>query len=347
MKNFLIKFPGLLGTGIITLLNGFWLYWGLGEAFYEGWGVPETPWFFFLSIAAVAILFTLLAIRFPYIGGGILIATGIAFAIWWLLPGIIKGFYSLAMVLERLFLSAGFTLVGILFILDGRFNPKHKDKSKSWLLKNLRVVIAIGIPFVIGFIVAGYNVPIVLSRVDDGDRSARLIVGNNTVLIWAPKGPGWNWKQDFGGFPSWDSIALYGNKPLGLDSNKLSGKHAVEKDMSNWGLCAYLDESGIHLMSEPQYIWRMPTVNELAGSLSLHNENAGCQWDGNIGRLNCILNPDKETPLWAPDEPPVYYWAFDTFDNQEAYYVSYTGYVSHQPKNWGNPRHGYRCVKEP
>ncbi len=223
--------------------------------------------------------------------------------------------------------------------------PKKQD-DKPWILINLRLIIAVGVPLLTGLIVAGYNLPIVLTRVDDGNRSARLIEGNGIVLIWAPSGPGWNWKQDFGGYPSWDSLAAYGIEPHGLDSSKLNAEHATEKDMLNNGLCAFLDESGKHLMPEAQYIWRMPTVDEMARSLSLHNQNAGCAWDGDVGRLNCEIYPDKETPLWAPDQPPVYYWAANAFNEVDAYYLSYSAYISHQPKNWGNPRHGYRCVKE-
>lgn len=347
MKNHKKKIPGWVGTGIVTLLNVFWIYWGMGEAFYEGWGVPETPWFLYLSIAAAAMLFSVLAIRFPYVGGGILVVAGLAFAIWWLVPGITQGLYTLSTVFNRLFLSGGFTLVGVMFILDGRFNPRKKDKHGKWFIKHLRLLIAIGIPLLIGILVAGYNLPTVLTRIDDGDRSARLIEGDDVTLIWAPEGPGWNWKQDFGGYPSWDALATYGIEPLGLDSDKLGESHADEEDMAATGLCVYLDESGENLMDEPQYIWRMPTVEEVAASLSLHNENAGCTWDGEAGRLDCDIAPDKETPLWAPDEQPVYYWTGDAFDDEEAYYVSYTGYVNYQPKSWGNPRHGYRCVKDP
>jgi hypothetical protein len=57
--------------------------------------------------------------------------------------------------------------------------------------------------------------------------------------------------------------------------------------------------------------------------------------------------PDKETPLWNPDAPPIYYWAADVSNEEDAYYVSYNGFVSAQPKTFGNPRHGYRCVREP
>ncbi len=346
MKKNIRKLPGWIGTGLITVLNALWVYWGFGEAFYEGWGVPDTPWLLFLSIAAVAMLFTLIAIRFPYIGGGILIAAGLAFAIWWLMPGLTRGLYTLSTVLGRLFLSAGFTFVGIMFILDGRFNPKSIELKPSWIIRNLRLVLAIGLPMLVGLAVAGYNLPVVLTRIDDGDRSARLIEGNEITLIWAPEGPGWNWKQDFGGYPSWDSLASYGIKPLGLDADKFGESHATEEDMALTGLCAFLDESGRNLMSEPQYIWRMPTVDEIARSLALHTENAGCAWEGGAGRLDCSLHPDKETPLWAPDEPPVYYWTANAFDSEEAYYVSYSAYVAFQPKEWGNPRHGYRCVKD-
>jgi hypothetical protein len=347
MKSKLRKLPGWIGTGIITLLNGLWMVWGIGEAFYEGWGVPETPWFLYLSIAVAAMLFSVLAILLPFIGGGILVLAGLAFAIWWIVPGLTQGLYTLSTVAGRLFLSAGFTIVGAMFILDGSLNPRKKGEHKPWVLKNIRLLTAIGIPLIVGAVVAGFNLPTVLTRVDDGDRSARLIEGEGVALVWAPEGPGWNWKQDFGGYPSWDALALYGVEPLGLDADKLEGQHADETNMAETGLCAYLDESGENLMDEPQYIWRMPTAEEIAGSLSLHNENAGCTWSGETGKLSCTLNPDKETPLWAPDGQPVYYWAADAYDDEEAYFVSYTGYVNFQPKSWGNPRHGYRCVKEP
>ncbi|MFN2302351.1 MAG: hypothetical protein ACK2TV_01335 [Anaerolineales bacterium] len=347
MKKVLKKLPGWIGIGLITFLNGIWLYWGMGEAFYEGWGVPDTPWFLFLSIGIAATLFSLLAIRYPYIGGGILIVSGIAFALWWIIPGIKGSLYSLTIALERLFLSGGFTLVGLLFILDAKFNPRTESQDQPWALRHMRPIIAIGIPMIVVIVVAAVNLPVVLTRVDDGIRTARLIEGNDIALIWAPEGPGWNWKQAFGGYPSWNALASYGITPLGLNTEKLPSKHASQKEMILTGLCAYLDVSGKQLMTEPQNIWRMPTVDEIARSLSLHNENAGCQWNGEFGKLDCQFRPDKETPLWAPDEPPVYYWAAGTYGQDEAYFVSYTGFVNAQPKDWGNPRHGYRCVKEP
>jgi len=107
-------------------------------------------------------------------------------------------------------------------------------------------------------------------------------------------------------------------------------------------------EDGLTIMNEPQYIWRMPTVDEIVRSLVRHGENAGCTWDGKSERAICQVLPDKETPLWAPNWSPIYYWAADEYDEHEAYYVSYNGKgINYQPKSWGNQRHGYRFVREP
>jgi len=183
--------------------------------------------------------------------------------------------------------------------------------------------------------------------VDDGDRSARLIRGNGVALVWAPAGPGWNWRQPYGGYPSWDMLAWYGRPPVGMKTgDALPPGHATQAEMAETGLCRYLDASGVKLMPEPQNIWRMPTTDELVRSLVFRGENAGCQWDGRAGRADCRHTPDKETPLWAPDQPPIYLWSGEEAGEDEAWYVSYNGRIAAQPKSWGNPRHGYRCVKE-
>ena len=35
------------------------------------------------------------------------------------------------------------------------------------------------------------------------------------------------------------------------------------------------------------------------------------------------MQPDKETPLWAQDRDPIYYWASNEDGADQAYYVSY------------------------
>jgi hypothetical protein len=118
--------------------------------------------------------------------------------------------------------------------------------------------------------------------------------------------------------------------------------------MEATGLCRHLSEDGLTLLGEPQDIWRMPTTEEIVRSLVRDGAQAGCTWDGVSGSARCRVSPDKETPLWVPDWSPIYYWSADEYDEHEAYYVSYHGgIISHQSKSWGNPRHGYRCVREP
>lgn len=137
-RNALSKLPGWLGIGIITALNTLWLVWGIGASFYECWGVEGTPWLLFFVIGAAAMLFSALALRWPWVGGGVLIAAGVGFALWWLIPGLTSGFYSANIALERLLLSGGFALVGVLLILDARFNPKPDKDLRPWILRKLR-----------------------------------------------------------------------------------------------------------------------------------------------------------------------------------------------------------------
>ena len=118
--------------------------------------------------------------------------------------------------------------------------------------------------------------------------------------------------------------------------------------MAKYNLCLYLSEDGLTLETEPQNIWRMPTVDEYARSFARHGENAGCVWQGeDHDQMECEILPDKETPLWAPDLDPIYYWAADEYNDREAYFVSYNGWVNTAYKPGGNPRHSHRCVRDP
>jgi hypothetical protein len=147
--------------------------------------------------------------------------------------------------------------------------------------------------------------------------------------------------------PSWNELAFYGVEPVGLKPTD-DGPDATEEDMRATGLCRYLSADGSTLMSEPQDIWRLPTTDEIVRSLVSDGENAGCVWDGTSWSATCAETPDKETPLWAPDWSPIYYWSADEYDADEAYYVNYCAtIIGSQPKSWGNPRHGHRCVREP
>ena len=120
------------------------------------------------------------------------------------------------------------------------------------------------------------------------------------------------------------------------------------EDAEQYHLCLYLNEEGNALMAERQDIWRMPTVDELVRSLPVVEGNAGCTWNGQSGEMDCTYTPDKTSPLWALDESPIYYWAYeeDADNERSAYFVSYNGWVNTTYKSGGNTRHSYRCVKD-
>jgi len=345
------RFFGYIAAALMILATCFWTLWGMGEMYYEGWWGPWTVRLCYLVPGVVCLALTLVALTWPRLGGWLVILIGAAFTTWWWGAAALSGQLTLRRVLSQFPISGLLVVIGVLFLFEGHYRKQRDAEGATppdgWFRRYLRYVLAIGLPLLVAVAVSVVNLPIVLTRVDDGDRGARLIKGHDITLVWAPKGPGWNWKQPWGGYPSWDHIALYGVPPVGIeDKPGYEEVHATSKDMASTGLCRYLSEDGLTLMAEPQDVWRMPTTGEIVRSLARHGQNAGCVWGGQVGRADCEITPDKETPLWAPDQPPIYYWSAGEHDGQRAYYVSNNGHVGYQPKGWGNPRHGYRCVRE-
>ncbi|MGD2153468.1 MAG: hypothetical protein PVG79_09380 [Gemmatimonadales bacterium] len=348
--------PGYIATTLMILVTVLWTFWSVGEMYYEGWWGPWYVKLAYLIPGTVCLLLTLLALAWPLVGGSLIILIGAAFTAWWWHPRLDEGI-DVGELLALFPVSAILVIIGVLFLFEARHRRRWREAGwappESWLRRNIRYLLAVGAPLIVVLGWSVYWLPIVLARQDDGIRTERLIVGSGVRLVWAPEGPGWNWKQPWGGYPSWNSLALWGVPPAGFgDKPGYEEGYASLYDMATTGLCRYLSEEGSRLMDEPQNIWRMPTVLEILHSLTRDGENAGCVYPGTIGdammgRAACERTPDKETPLWAPDAAPIYYWAADEYDESRAYYVSYNGAFSSQPKSWGNPRHSYRCVREP
>ena len=347
------RLPGYIATALFTLTTGLWVFWGTAEMYYEGWGAPFPLPLAYLIPGVVCLLATVLVLRWPRVGGWVLTAGGALFTVWILGLQIQRaGGFNFWAILSFFPVSGLIVVVGVLFLFEGRRRRRDREAGRlphpNWWLRNLHYLVALGMPLLVSVIVSAVQLPGILARIDDGDRGSRLIEGNGVTLVWAPAGPGWNWKQPWGGYPSWDSLALYGRPPIGIE-RKLPDldTHATQEDMQAYGLCRYLSEDGLTLMDEPQDVWRMPTTDEFVRSLVKRGQNAGCSWDGKGDKVSCRVRPDKETPLWAPEQEPIYMWTGDDSDGREAQYVSYNGHVGEQPKNWGNPRHGHRCVREP
>ncbi|MFN2146262.1 MAG: hypothetical protein ACK2T7_12990 [Anaerolineales bacterium] len=344
--------PGVGASLIVFFVNAMWAVWGLGEMFFEGWyggwGIRLAYMSVFFGIFALSVA----AMLWPRIGGWLMIAGATAFTLWWWMNDLIRGTFTWQRFLGQFPISGILVIAGGLFLWQASVKRKRQRLGlvpAKWWRRNLALLVTLGIPVLITIGMLAVNLPTVLARVDDGDRGARTIVGSDGVaLVWAPKGPGWNWQQEWGGYPSWNSIARYGMGTVGIDKQDWSygDAHATQAEFDQYNVCRYLVEDGLSLADEPQDIWRMPKVAELVAASALHGENAGCVWNGELAQMECELTPDKETPLWAPDESPVYYWAYEEYDQENAYYISFNGWVKQQPKSWGNPRHGYRCVKD-
>lgn len=351
------RVPGDLGTAAVAMATALWVYWSSAEFYFEAWGLPLGEMLLYLIPGAVCLALALLVTLAPKVGGWTLIAIGGAFSVWWTRLQMARSGRSLLEVAAGNFLFSGILVVaGALFLFEARRRRLLREAGRwprpSRWRRRARLLVAIMPPIAVALGISASELPRVLTRHDDGDRGARLIEGDGVRLVWAPAGPGWNWKQPWGGYPSWDSLALYGAEPIGIDGRpKLEAQgrpHASAGDMHATGLCRYLSVDGTTLADTPQDIWRLPTAEELTRSLVRDGVTAGCVWDGTpSGRVECARKPDKESPLWNPDQPPIYMWAADEIDADRALYVSHNAWVHPQPKSWGNPRHGYRCVRDP
>ena len=364
-----------ISIALLVAVTALWTFWGVAEMYYEGWWGYWYNRLAYLVPGTAFLLLSLLIIRWPRFGGWLLILLGGGFtAFYWSIQFSRWGFTWQAF-LGIFPISGLLVLLGIFFVLAGRVRrkqlkvemPSGLETKWAFLWREWRYLLAVGLPLLVAIAVSAFNLPIILSRVDDGDRGARLVEGNGVTLVWAPSGPGWGRgmlqadQADFnrpGVVLSWDDIALYGRFPIGVsdkpdfaglvcDGTSKAGC-ATQTDMTATGLCRYLSANGSRLLDKPQDIWRLPTVDEMVRSLARHGENAGCTWDGTTNSAVCNFTPDKEPPLWDPDSSAIYYWAADEYSPREAYFINYNGNaVQYQPKSFGNARHGYRCVWEP
>lgn len=153
----------------------------------------------------------------------------------------------------------------------------------------------------------------VSGRLNDGNWAARRISGNGVDLIWAPRGPGWpdqgvNWYTA-------DSI------------------------------CRYLEEDGTSLADQAQNIWRLPTVEEAVRSMHRGGENSQGYLDAQ-GAPVYVRNPDKETPLWNPHTPIIYWWTQTETSDQLAYIIVYDGKIWERTKGFRANYLGFRAVKK-
>jgi hypothetical protein len=110
------KLPGYIATGLVILTTTFWTYWGVGEMYYEGWGMPFPHPMRYLILAAACLALTLVALTWPRAGGWLLILIGGAFTAWWWRLAAARGWLSWKWILGTFPVSSLLILTGVLFL---------------------------------------------------------------------------------------------------------------------------------------------------------------------------------------------------------------------------------------
>lgn len=170
---------GWVAVVLVTIASTFWAFWGIIEAFHEGWCKPHL-WMRLLQVlayltpASVFCLFAVTGIRWPRIGATLCVLAGVVVAA---LIVIDQARFSIDIIVC---ITALPMVVGLLFLF-GRPEPQR-----------LAYFIALGLPLAMVLIFGIEPVFRVSTRFDDGNRGARVIEGKGVTLLWAPAGPGWS-----------------------------------------------------------------------------------------------------------------------------------------------------------
>lgn len=293
-----------------TALACFWGFWGSLEVFHEGWWMPE------LHRRLLSILAYLIPMWI------IMLLTVLALrwprlgAILWFLCGAV--FSALVFLRRGIRLSATEVLswlpLTLPFVAMGLLWWWGRPQPRRWAL-----LIALALPLLTALACSIGPAWRVSQRIDDGRRDARFVQGNADVaLVWAPAGPGW----------------------------VLDAQHACTW-VEAQSICAHLSADGLRIEDTPQNVWRLPTVEEAAASLTRAGHNAGGRWDAATRRAIYNIQPDKESPLWVVYSETIYWWTATEDGPGKAFKIAFNGEVLSMPKQRGLGSLGFRAVRDP
>jgi hypothetical protein len=307
---------GWLAVGISTFLSSLWAFWGTYETFHEGWYFKSLSQNLALTVEYLALMLILvalsvIALRWPRMGGSLYQFFGVGFCVWILMT---RRVLSPHVVFGWLPVLLPVLVPGILFSV-GRPKPV-----------SLAYKISIFLPLLVAIGFAIEPTTRIAGRIDDGDRGPRIVQGNGVELVWAPEGPGWpnpdprdrTWVNQWRG-PTWEE---------------------AEK------LCRYLTPDGRALASTAQDIWRLPTVEEVVRSMTRHGSNCGGVWNPIRAEASYTTKPDKESPLWNPYSPIIYWWTSSQQSSSQAYSVDFNGKVYNRSKESNLGSQGFRAVRD-
>ena len=170
---------GWSAVALATVAATFWAFWGVIEAFHEGWCKPQL-WMRLLQLLAYLAPATVICglafvgIRWPHLGAALFSLVGVVIA---LLVVIDRATFSLDILI---LITAIPVILGVMFLF-GRPRPKRAA-----------YLVSLGLPLLTLVLCGIEPVARVSTRHDDGNRGSRLVEGKGVRLLWAPDGPGWS-----------------------------------------------------------------------------------------------------------------------------------------------------------
>ncbi|MBN2430076.1 MAG: DUF1566 domain-containing protein [Acidobacteria bacterium] len=303
------RITGWIAVVAGTLVAALWAFWGIIENFHEGWFPPTlAERLFYMMLYMSPMLFfmglPLLAVRWPRLGAIVYFALSALFSFLVLRERWER--LDAAILLSWLPVTLVPVIAGLLFWF-GRPQPRR------WAYRTI-----IGIPLLVVLLAGAEPAWRVAHRVDDGNRSARLIEGHGIRLIWAPAGPGWARTPQQTG--DWEEARC---------------------------ICARLTNDGTRLADEELNIWRLPTVDEVVRSMTRAGKNAGGVWNPESATARYDVSPDKESPLWDTTSGTIYYWTATSAGSDKVYAIVYHGGVNDLRKDQRLGSLGFRAVRTP
>lgn len=186
MQNSQYAVPAI-GWCVVTLsvaMSCVLAHWGVNELFHEGWWASSFAgnlWFCipFLTPAIIPAALAVVAVRWPAVGGTMMILAGVAILLWWT---IYEGHREVS---PRAFLDL-VRLGGMVVVLTGVGYLVGRPRP-AWLASALLIGLPLGVVVVFG----AEPVWRVSHRPNDGFLGERVVQGNGVALVWAPAGPGW------------------------------------------------------------------------------------------------------------------------------------------------------------
>jgi hypothetical protein len=266
-----------------------WSYWGINEAFHEGWYHTSLlqnlllTFIQYLSVPIFLIALSLIAINIKRLGSGLFIALGF-----------------LALFFFDSIAGKFLIFIPVLLLSFGFYFGSYKHKRTiilSFTLIPLLIILSFGIPQL-------YRVE---NRFNDNDFGKRIISGNNIILTWAPQGVGFplegtNWPTAV------DNCERLNEEGTKLESNemniwRLPSRDEVVRSMTrnNNNAMGFIDDAGIaqydakpdketplwNPYSKVIYYWTIEPHNEKQSYLVAYNgyilarsKNSGANYQG-------------------------------------------------------------------